>query len=773
MSVAAVENETAASKAGAEPRPARHARASIRWSTRIGLVIAVLAVTAGVGTFMILTGLTPIKPTREVIISLLAANLVLIAIMGALAGWQIIDLLLARRRHKAGASMHIRIVTLLSLFAAVPAVIVAVFASVTLNRGLDTWFSERTRSIVDTSVSVAQAYIDEQSDIARSDIAAVAGDLNQHKVLYDTDRQGFSQRMATLAGQHLLPGAFIIDGATGDVAASATAGERVTYRAPTQGMMDAAKTGNLVVMGPGNGNVIRALGKLSGFPNHYLYVYRLVNPAVVGQLSKARDEKREYDRMLAQRPGVQLTFAVMYAGVAFVFLLAAILFGLRFSDRLVEPVVGLVAAARRVSEGDLDVKVDVREGTGDLATLGSTFNQMTGQLKVQRGELVAANQQIDERRRFIEAVLSGVSAGVLGIDAEGIIRLANRSSRTLLGVASGHLIGKPLSEVLNPMSPLLAQAQAKRSGTAEAQISMPVGPEERTFFVRATTEHSAEEDRGYVMTFDDITGLVAAQRNSAWADIARRIAHEIKNPLTPIQLSAERLKRKYAKEIVTDPKVFEQCTTTIIRQVGDIGRMVDEFSSFARMPKALLEPNDFVAVVQEALVLQRVSSGDISFDVRLPEDEELVFDFDRRLVTQAITNLVKNARESIEQRLQTALEPPGEIRVSVSSDDAGVVVAVADNGAGLPKENRQRLTEPYMTTREKGTGLGLAIVQRIMEEHGGHIFLTDAPADFHGGQGALVRLVFRPLPADEPPAPPKPRKKGAKAETNGVIADGR
>jgi len=769
VSVTAVESKSAAS--GAAPQPARHARASIRWSTRIGLVIAVLAVTTGVGTFMILTGLTPIKPSREVIVSLLAANLVLIAIMGSLAGWQIIDLLLARRRHKAGASLHIRIVVLLSLFAAVPAVIVAVFASVTLNRGLDTWFSARTRSIVDTSVSVAQAYIDEQSDIARSDIAAVANDLNRHRALYDQDRQQFSQRMATLAGQHLLPGAFIIDGRTDAVAASATAGERVTYRAPTQDMMDEAKAGNLVVVGPGNGNVIRALSKLTNFPDHYLYVYRLVNPAVVNQLIKARSEKLEYDRMLAQRPGVQLTFAVMYAGVAFVFLLAAILFGLRFSDRLVGPVVGLVGAARRVSEGDLDVKVDVREGTGDLATLGSTFNQMTAQLKVQRGELVAANQQIDERRRFIEAVLSGVSAGVLGIDAEGVIRLANRSSKTLLGVASGHLIGKPLNEVLEPMSPLLAQARSKRSGTAEAQISMPVGPEERTFFVRATTEPSAKEDRGYVMTFDDITGLVAAQRNSAWADIARRIAHEIKNPLTPIQLSAERLKRKYGKEIVSDPKVFEQCTTTIIRQVGDIGRMVDEFSSFARMPKALLEPNDLIAVVQEALVLQRVSSGDVGFDVRLPE-EELIFDFDRRLVTQAITNLVKNARESIEQRLQTSPEPSGEIRVSVASDDSGVVVSVADNGAGLPKENRHRLTEPYMTTREKGTGLGLAIVQRIMEEHGGHIYLTDAPADFHGGQGALVRLVFRPLTDKEPPAPPKPRK-AAKAKTNGVTADGR
>ncbi len=754
------------------PKSARHARASIRWSTRVGLVIAVLAVATGVGTFMILTGLTPIKPVRHVIIDLLWANLVLMAIMAGLAGWQIVDLLMARRRSKAGASLHIRIVVLLSLFAAVPAVIVAVFASVTLNRGLDTWFSERTRSIVDTSVVVAKAYIDEQADLVRADITAVANDINGQKDLFDSDRQAFSQRMATVAGQRSLAGAFVIDGETNHVVASATANDRVTYRPPDEAMMTAAKQGELAVAGPGNGNVIQALGKLPNFPHHYLYVYRLVNPAVAEQLIKARNERLEYDKLMAQRTGVQLTFAVMYAGVAFVFLLAAILLGLRVSDRVVEPVVGLVAAARRVSEGDLDVKVDVDEGTGDLATLGRTFNQMTGELKVQRAELVDASHQIDERRRFIEAVLSGISAGVLGLDSHGVIRLANRSSRSLLGLTAGNLIGRSLSDVLEPMQPLLTQAQAKRSGTAEAQISMPVNGQDRTFFVRATTEHSSENDQGYVMTFDDITGLVAAQRNSAWADIARRIAHEIKNPLTPIQLSAERLRRKYGREIVSDPQVFEQCTATIIRQVGDIGRMVDEFSSFARMPTALLEPHDLVAVAREALVLQRVSAGDITFDIHLPEDEKFTFDFDRRLVTQAITNLVKNARESIEQRLQSEPEPPGAIRVEVMRDDGGFVVAVADNGIGLPKENRHRLTEPYMTTREKGTGLGLAIVQRIMEEHGGQIVLSDAPGDFHGGRGALVRLVFA-APAGKEPASGRKGKKTGKAKTTGVTADGR
>jgi len=746
MTVAAASHEPAKIDL---PQPARHARASIRWSTRIGLAIAVLAVATGLGTFMILTGLTPIKPVRQVIVSLLAANLALMAIMAGLAGWQIVDLLLARRRHKAGASLHIRIVVLLSLFAAVPAVIVAVFASVTLNRGLDTWFSERTRSIVDTSVSVAQAYIDEQAELVRSDISAVATDINQQKELFDSDLQGFSRRLATVAGLRTLAGAFVIDADTRQVVASATASDRISYRPPSDAMTEAAKSGELIVNGPGDGNVIQALGKLPNFDHHYIYVLRLVNPAIIGQLTKAREEKLEYDKLLAERPGVQLTFAVMYAGVAFVFLLAAILLGLRFSDRVVEPIVGLVAAARRVSDGDLDVKVDVHKGTGDLATLGRTFNQMTDQLKAQRSELVDASLQIDERRRFIEAVLSGVSAGVFGLDARDVITLANKSSQSLLNISAGNLIGRRLADVLAPMQPLLTQAQAKRSGTAAAQIAMAVGSEERSFFVRVTTEDANEDEHGSVITFDDITGLVTAQRHSAWADIARRIAHEIKNPLTPIQLAAERLRRKYGGEIVSDPQVFEQCTNTIIRQVGDIGRMVDEFSSFARMPSALLEPNNLVEVVKEALVLQRVSSSDIEFDVKLPEEGKLVFAFDRRLVTQAVTNLVKNAREAIEQRMQKAPEPPGEIRISLARDDGRIAIEVADNGAGLPKENRHRLTEPYMTTREKGTGLGLAIVQRIMEEHGGQVVLADAPADFHGGRGALVRLVFRIPPAED------------------------
>jgi two-component system nitrogen regulation sensor histidine kinase NtrY len=421
--------------------------------------------------------------------------------------------------------------------------------------------------------------------------------------------------------------------------------------------------------------------------------------------------------------------------------MAAIWLGLWFANRLANPIAGLVAAARRVSDGDLDAKVDMALGKGDLALLTSTFNSMTSQLKSQHDDLMSANLLLDARRRFTEAVLAGVSAGVIGLDAATRITLANRSASQLLGINLERMTGQPFDSAVEPMAGVLRQAMAKLSGTAVGQVNMRVDGQERNFVVRVTTERSSEDEHGYVVTFDDITELVSAQRNSAWADIARRIAHEIKNPLTPIQLSAERLKRKYSAEIKSDPQIFEQCTSTIIRQVGDIGRMVDEFSAFARMPAAQLEVEDLGEVVRQALVLQRVSASNIEFSTNLPEKGPLVA-IDRRLVTQAVTNLVKNAGEAIEARLQGEPGGKGHIRVAIRELDDLVQVDVVDDGVGLPKENRSRLTEPYVTTRDKGTGLGLAIVKRIMEEHGGRVTLGDAPDDFFGGKGALVRLAF-------------------------------
>lgn len=706
-----------------------------------GVAVVVLSIVCGLATYLILTGLAPVKPNRELIAGLMAANLVLVALMAGMIGWQIWKLVQARSHGIAGAGLHIRLVGLFSLIAALPAIIVALFATVTLSRGLDTWFSDRTRSVVDSSVAVAQSYIRETAERIREDVVSISNDLNQQRQLFDTDQQAFVKRVATHAALRGLSAAYVMDRARKYLDVSVTAHSKIPFKPPSEEAFEKAEKGELVITAPGEDPFIRALIELTSYDGRYLYISRLVDTQVLRQLETARESKAEFDQMLNQRQGVQLTFALVYAGVALIFLLSAIWLGLWFADRLVEPIIALVNASRRVSEGDLEVKVPAHGGPGDLSTLGGTFNQMTDQLKSQRDDLMKVNYQLDERRRFTEAMLAGVSAGVIGVDPAGRIDLVNRSAMQLLGMPAGDLIDRLITDAVVPFASLVDQASVKPSGTAEGQVSIMARGEERSLFVRVTTEASDHAKHGFVVTFDDITELVSAQRNSAWADIARRIAHEIKNPLTPIQLSAERLKRKYTKEIQTDPQIFEQCTDTIIRQVGDIGRMVDEFSSFARMPSAVLEKQDLAQVVKEATILQRVSAGDIQIDVDIP-DRPVMLSIDRRLVTQAVTNLVKNAREAIEVRHKDDPHSKGVIKVEIDETASQVCINVTDNGVGLPVENRHRLTEPYMTTREKGTGLGLAIVKRIMEEHGGRLVLQDAPSNGEKRRGALARLVF-------------------------------
>jgi two-component system, NtrC family, nitrogen regulation sensor histidine kinase NtrY len=705
------------------------------------LFLVMLGILSGLGTFLILTGLTPIKPNDEITSGLLLVNGALVVMMGLMIGGQLLFLLLERRKGTAGAGLHIRLISLFSIVAIVPAIVVAVFASVTLNRGLDAWFSERTRSIVDSAIVVAEAYLQNAADDARNDTLNISNDLSQQLTMYTNDRASFVRRVARQAALRSLAAVYVFDTATKRIDVNVTANSKTQFIPPPPELIAKADKGELVLIPPGQGgNVVRALIKIPGYKSQYLYVYRLLQQDVILQLQKTREAKLEYDRMQTQRTGVQVTFALMYTLVAFVFLLAAIWLGMWFSDRLVAPIVRLLGASRQVAQGNFNAKVDTLEGPGDLINLSRSFNLMTDQIRFHRDQLVETNYQLDDRRRFTEAMLAGVSAGVIGIDPDYRISLVNRSALNLLKATEGDLLTQPIDEVFPEFKTLFTLAQSRPSGFAEGQVDLNVEGRDASFVVRITTEGSDDAEHGYVLTFDDITDLVSAQRNSAWADIARRIAHEIKNPLTPIQLSAERLKRKYSKEIKTDVHVFEQCTDTIIRQVGDIGRMVDEFSSFARMPKAVPEMNSLAGLVRDATVLQRVSNSDLDIVIQ-PNAEEVVFPFDRRQITQAVTNLVKNAVEAVEGRGGDAALPRGNIVVSYGLKGDLPFIAVTDNGIGLPKENRQRLAEPYMTTREKGTGLGLAIVKRVMEEHGGRLTFEDAEQ----GTGACISLIFAPM----------------------------
>jgi two-component system, NtrC family, nitrogen regulation sensor histidine kinase NtrY len=444
---------------------------------------------------------------------------------------------------------------------------------------------------------------------------------------------------------------------------------------------------------------------------------------------------------------------MMFAVIALIVLLSSAWIGLDFANRLVAPIRRLIGAANVVSTGNLNVRVPVRRSEGDLARLGETFNKMTQELHTQHEDIIRARDVIDSRRRFTEAVLAGASAGVIGVNAGGAISILNRSAERLIGRSESEVLGKPLGQVAPELADIFNAARLGNQRLVQKQIAVSRDGQERNYSVRVTSEQATEAEHGYVITIDDITELVSAQRSSAWADIARRIAHEIKNPLTPIQLSAERLRRKYGKSISDDPAVFEQCTETIVRQVDDIKRMVDEFSRFARMPKAVLADEDLADTVRQVVFLLRVAHPDIDIDVALAA-ETMPARFDRRLISQALTNIIKNATEAI-----AAVSPAelgrGRIVVRANREGKNVVIDVIDNGIGLPKENRSRLLEPYVTTREKGTGLGLAIVGRILEEHGGRLELRDASEHIPGARGAWMQLRFSAeqvsAAAEEPP----------------------
>jgi two-component system nitrogen regulation sensor histidine kinase NtrY len=707
-----------------------------RW---LGPVAVVLALLSALVTFLVLTGLTPILPTHEVVVTVLLVNGLTVLLLLAIIGWELAQIVQARRRGRAGARLHVRIVGLFSVIAAVPAILVAVVASITLDRGLDRWFSTRTRAVIENSLIVAEAYVREHAELIRGDIVAMAFDVARAKPLFDQDRERFRQFFSAQASLRGLPAAVMLTGDLSQVERVDLNPGREFSLPPRATLAEIGAAEPRIALLPDN-DYVAAVIKLNGYEDTYLYVARPLVPRVLEQLKETQASVAEYASLEARRFGVQVAFALMYTVVALIVLLSAVWIGLNFANRLVAPIRRLIGAAGLVSTGNLYVQVPVRRSEGDLAHLGETFNKMTHELRTQRDDLVRARDLMDSRRRFTEAVLAGASAGVIGVDSQGCISILNRSAEKLIGRSESDVLGHSVAEVVPELAPLLTAATGGAQRLLQGQVTISREGRERNLSVRVTTEQAPEADHGYVITLDDITELVAAQRSSAWADIARRIAHEIKNPLTPIQLSAERLKRKYGKIITEDRAVFEQCTDTIVRQVDDIKRMVDEFSRFARMPKPAIAPEDVADTVRQVVFLMQVGQGDIEFEVEIAETP-MPARFDRRLVSQGLTNIVKNATEAV-AAVPAEERGKGKITISARRDGGDIVIDVIDNGIGLPKENRSRLLEPYVTTREKGTGLGLAIVERILEEHGGGIELNDAPAVASGGRGAWVRLRF-------------------------------
>ncbi len=706
-----------------------------------GYIAVPLALGAAAGTFLILIGLTPIAPTPDVVFKAMVINGALVAFLVVVIAWVVGSLVVARMRGQAGAALHIRIVGLFSLVAVLPAAMLAVTASITLDRGLDNWFSTRTRTIIDNSLSLAQAFAEQQAVLLRADVLAAKLELERAASLYKDDPARFAVFLNSIAVDHNLPGVFLV-GSDGSLITRAQSSLREQFPAPVVQAIQQAKKNpdQVVIVAPGLTNIIGGITALRSYNDTFLYAARPLDPKVARYLAMTNDNVAEYRTLEATRFGTQVAFAILFLGVTVVVLLSAIWLGIGFANRLVAPIQRLIDAAKEVSRGNLNVTVNPRHADGDVGSLGSTFNTMTAQLRSQREELIAASDQIDARRRFTEAVLAGISAGVVGVDAQGRVTIVNRTALHLLGITEKTAIGTPVADLMPQLRAVVSTALRDVRPEHRDQITVNHDGRERTINVRVTTERGDDDQHGYVITLDDISDLVAAQRSTAWADIARRIAHEIKNPLTPIQLSAERLKRKFGNTIDADREVFDQCTDTIIRQVGDIGRMVDEFSSFARMPKPAFITGNLAETIRELVFLISVAQPEIRFAVDLPETP-LIGRFDARLMGQALTNVVKNATEAV-----LAVPPDtrgqGEITVSARVEDTHIVLDVVDNGIGLPGENRQRLLEPYMTTRDKGTGLGLAIVAKIIEEHEGRIELLDAPGETNGRRGADIRIIL-------------------------------
>ena len=715
-----------------------------RTVSRLGLASIACALLSALATFIVFAGYSPIAPTDQVVISLFLINIFIVLGLIALVGWEVRKLIQARRRGAAAARLHIRIVSSFSLIAAVPALAMAVVATITLDRGLNPVFMQDVRGFIQKTTEVADLYRREQCQSLIRDMQLTASDIDRAHPIFDENRalfQDFFTSRSKFLGFSL---AKIVKPDKSEVLDSGLKDDNARFPEPRD-FTDAEEDAPICVAPQGRLTFF-ALVKLGTYPGAYLYVARQVDRYAVDFPKEAEGINQIYNAFDAHRRNIQIAFATMFILLALIMLLSSVWLGLSFANRLVNPIRRLISATDEVAGGNLDVTVPVRASEGDIGHLAQTFNNMTSELRSQQSRLIDANALADQRRVFAEAVLSGVPAAVFGIDAANNITVCNEAASHLGSALSAQqvsLIGSPILSVVPELMTLLVEARSARGRMRQAQISLLRKGREGIFNIRIAPESSNDERQNMVVTLDEITDLVTAQRTSAWADVARRIAHEIKNPLTPIQLSAERLKRKYGRVITVDKDIFDQCTDTIVRQVEDIKRMVDEFSSFARMPKAKPEKEDINETVRQTLFLMRIGHPDIKFEDK-SEPEPVVVAFDRRLISQALTNIIKNATEGI-MAAYTPYAGQGVIVVKLSLTDGGLVsIDISDNGIGFPAENRQRLLEPYMTTRAEGTGLGLAIVAKIFEEHGGGIELLDGlKNEMTGRYGARVRLYFQ------------------------------
>ena len=693
----------------------------------LATVVALFA-TATVSYFIVTDRGQPeafLSPTT--VAALLVANLVPAMALMVLMARRVAVRRSARSPIGGRGRLHVRLVALFSVIASVPTLMVVVFASYLFQSGLQFWFSERAVTVLESAAKASQIYEREHWDRIKLDVGVMGADMVDRINRWGmTSETFYDELLYQTAARQLTETAILTLNSSDEIQMQVGIN---LYDRPLEKRFAADElkrlTAGQVKVASRTGDRVEAVVRLDPTAPVYFYGAREVNPQAFAQIDQARSAASEYSQLLRRTQNLQLRFNAILLVVSLLIVALAIWIAFKLADRLVRPVGELMAAAGRITAGDLSARVRPSPGRDEVATLGNAFNRMTRNLEEQTGALVSANAQLENRRAFIEAVLSGVTAGIISVDQERNVRLINSSAEALLKIRKEEAVGQKLS--------VLAPELDEQLGGEEREgiVQFASAGEARTLAVKRV-----RVEGGHVLTFDDITEQLLDQRRAAWSDVARRIAHEIKNPLTPIQLAAERLQRRYGAEITSDAPTFEKLTGTIVRQVGDLRRMVDEFSSFARMPKPVFRDEAIAEIAREALFLHQVAHPDIAFDLDSPEPSPRLV-CDRRQLGQALTNIVKNAVEAIQQKRENGRKDSGDgVLIVIRQGGGRVCVDISDSGIGLPPE-RGRLTEPYMTTRAKGTGLGLAIVKKIVEEHFGSIEFEDA-----AGGGTLVRLVF-------------------------------
>ncbi|MCF8495379.1 MAG: PAS domain-containing sensor histidine kinase [Alphaproteobacteria bacterium] len=728
------------------------------WQNRLALALIAGSLLCGFATYVALTESAPFGAYPNSVFWLLNLDLVFLLALSILVARRLVGVWSGRKRGLAGSHLHVRLVYTFSILVAAPTVVMTIFSVFLFHFGIQTWFSERVSTAIEKSQAVAQAYLEEHRQVIRADVLAMANDIDRQATFLADNEEAFEAVIKTQSFLRNFSEAIVFE-AGGRVLARSGLTFSLEFESVSDQILEETDKSEVVVMTGANDDRVRALTPLNSLHDTYLYVGRLVDPQVLSYVSDTRRAAEDYATLQSRYSGFQVIMAMIFVVVGLLMMLAAIWLGLLLARELVSPIGVLIRTADRVRAGDLSARVPEQSKVQDFVYLAQSFNRMTRQIEEQQKELIEANRQLDSRRRFTETVLEGVSSGVLGLNAAGIVTLANSSALKLLNSEELEVTGMKAGDILPELEMLLLQAREKPGSVLQAEIAVHVrAGHKRVFLIRMAMEGAGVEEAGAIVTFDDITDFQAAQKKAAWSDVARRIAHEIKNPLTPIQLSAERLKRKYLDQITGDRETFSQCTDTIIKNVEDIGRMVNEFSSFARMPEPVMDRECIRSRVEDTLVLYKQARPDIGFVFEAEEGRDFMTVFDSRQVRQALNNLLQNAVDSIETRLRKEREAgtspaKGEIKLVLGYHGDYIFVAVTDNGNGFPEgENLLNLMEPYVTHKAKGTGLGLAIVKKIMEDHGGDLHLG-VPAWFKNrwktldGKGATLILLF-PLKND-------------------------